>query len=67
MNKSIFSALPVLNPESAAISAFEQFVSPIHATILANEEQIQMLAEGRDSLLPKLISGELRTRYALNV
>ena len=67
MNKSIFSALPVLNPEFAAIRAFDQFVSPIHAAILANEEQSQTLAEGRDSLLPKLISGELRTQVAESI
>ena len=67
MNKSTFSALPVLNPESAAIRAFDQFVSPIHAAMLANEEQNQTLAEGRDSLLPKLISGELRPKVAKRI
>ena len=67
MNKSIFSALPVLNPKSAAIRAFDQFVSPIHAAILANEKQSQTLAEGRDSLLPKLISGDLRTQVAESI
>ena len=67
MNKSTFSALPVLNPESAAIRAFDQFVSPIHAAMLANEEQNQTLAEGRDSLLPKLISGELRPQVAKRI
>ena len=67
MNKSTFSALPVLNPESAAIRAFDQFVSPIHAAMLANEEQNQTLAEGRDSLLPKLIFGELRPKVAKRI
>ena len=64
MKKSIFSALLVLNPASAAIRAFDQFASPMHSTILANEEQGEILAQVRDTLLPKLISGEIPVQDA---
>ena len=60
INKSTFSSLPALDAEPAIIYAFDQLVSPMHASILANESQSQILAQVRDALLPKLISGEMR-------
>ena len=62
MNKSTFSSLQVLNAERAIIQAFDQIVLPMHASILANEEQNQILSQVRDTLLPKLLSGELKVR-----
>ena len=64
MNKSTFSALPTIHPESTIVRAFDALVSPIHTGILGNEKQIHTLAEQRDALLPKLISGKLRIRDA---
>ena len=60
MNKSAFSSLPALDAEPSIIHAFDQLVSPIHDSILANEKQSQILAQVRDALLPRLISGEMR-------
>jgi type I restriction enzyme S subunit len=45
-------------------AAFDGIVSPICARILHNRAQNQTLAELRDILLPKLISGELRVPEA---
>ena len=39
---------------------FSRFVSPIFKNIKANAQTIETLAQLRDTLLPKLISGELR-------
>jgi len=39
-------------------------VKPVFDKILANEEQISTLAALRGTLLPKLISGELRIKDA---
>lgn len=64
MNKSTFSALPVLNPKPTVISTFDQFVSPMHATILANEKHNQILTQMCDTLLPELITGHLRVKDA---
>ena len=60
MNKSSFSALLVLNPEAAVLRAFDELASPLHTMILATEEQNQTLTQERDTLLPRLVSGEVR-------
>ena len=59
MNKKDFSALPALCPKPVALLAFDHLVSPFHDTILSLEGRSQTLAQIRDTLLPKLISGEL--------
>jgi len=48
-----------LAPETS-IAAFDDVVSPIRASIDANLDEIKTLAELRDTLLPRLISGKLR-------
>ena len=62
MNKSTFSSLPVLDAEPAIKHEFDQLVSPMHDIILSNEIQNQVLADIRNTLLPKLISGDLQVR-----
>ncbi|WP_316158694.1 MULTISPECIES: restriction endonuclease subunit S [unclassified Bradyrhizobium] len=57
------NARSVLAPEPV-IARFEQIVSPWFGRILANCEQSKTLAALRDTLLPKLISGELRVKAA---
>ena len=39
---------------------FSQRIMKLHLQIEANERQMQSLQELRDTLLPKLLSGELR-------
>jgi type I restriction enzyme S subunit len=69
-NLSADSAVPGLNrnhaymskqviPSQPVLKAFDSQISPIFATINANEEQSRTLATLRDTLLPKLLSGEL--------
>ena len=60
MNKSTFSALLSIHPEPTIVRAFDALVSPIHAAILANEEQTHTLSIHRDVLLPQLVSGSVR-------
>ena len=63
MNKSTFSALLAIHPKPPTIlRAFDALVSPIHAAILANEEEAHTLAAQRDALLPRLVSGELTVK-----
>jgi type I restriction enzyme, S subunit len=52
--------LPVVIPPSKVIQQFNKIVEPIFITIKTNKEQIQTLANLRDILLPKLMSGEIR-------
>lgn len=47
-------------PGSAVASAFAEVVEPIQKSIAANHRTAQTLATLRDTLLPRLISGQLR-------
>ena len=69
-NLSADSAVPGLNrnhaymskqiiPSESVLAAFDSQIAPIFGTIHANQEQSRTLAMLRDTLLPKLLSGEL--------
>jgi type I restriction enzyme S subunit len=60
INKRDLHNLPFLIPPTQVVAKFEHQVFPIDQRIEANEQQTQTLAALRDTLLPKLISGELR-------
>lgn len=64
LNKSIVSDLETLIPPKEILEKFEEFVSNLIAKMIANEKQNQTLAALRDTLLPKLICGELRVDTA---
>lgn len=51
--------LPVLIPSNEVIRQFEELVSPLDAAIEANYAESCNLQAARDSLLPRLMSGEL--------
>jgi type I restriction enzyme S subunit len=59
-----FYSLPVLAPQLEVQQAFAQFLNPVWARQKQNEEESRTLATLRDTLLPKLISGELRVKDA---
>jgi len=56
--------MDVLVGKSDVFSAFDVAVSELHSRILANRAESRTLAQTRDLLLPKLMSGELRVREA---
>ena len=60
MNKSTFCALELLDPGIKIYSSFEQLVSPFHEMLLCNEQANKHLAAQRDTLLQRLVSGDLR-------
>lgn len=47
-------------PSEKVIQAFEKIVSPIFEILENNEQQSRTLAQIRDALLPKLMSGEIQ-------
>ncbi len=55
-----FPGYPVLNPSSELKQAFEVRAAAIWHKIHLNQKQAQTLANLRDTLLPRLISGQLR-------
>ena len=59
MTQAILNAIPVNEPSTQEIKSFINICAPLHETIFANEKQNISLAILRDTLLPKLISGEL--------
>ena len=59
---STFANTKVVLPSDSVLKAFEQKVSPIFHRVLVNTEEIQTLAALRDTLLPTLLSGELRVK-----
>lgn len=54
-----FQAMEITIPDNLVIEEFEEFIKPIYSKILTNQLQIQSLTQTRDSLLPKLMSGQL--------
>lgn len=59
LNKSQFGKIPVLIPAISCLFDFNQLVEPLFQMILSNQQEILKLAEVRDTLLPRLLSGEL--------
>jgi restriction endonuclease S subunit len=59
ISKSTFRPMPVLVPCKEALIAFQTTVEPLYAEITAKAHESRTLATLRDSLLPKLLSGEL--------
>ena len=62
LNSTAVRSLAVLVPLSADRRAFTRQAAPLVARILANAKQSRTLATLRDTLLPKLLSGELKRR-----
>ena len=57
-----FTKLP--NPPKYIAQRFERLVEPITEMVALNDKLIQTLADLRDTLLPRLISGKLRVPEA---
>lgn len=60
INKRDFESLPVVMPDAVVIQAFEDIASPLDESIEMNEQKLRTLTQLRDTLLPRLISGQLR-------
>ncbi|MDI6415078.1 restriction endonuclease subunit S [Solobacterium moorei] len=59
LNKSQFGKIPVIIPTLSAMTKFDETASPIFEKILQNQKENLNLASLRDTLLPKLMSGEI--------
>ncbi len=60
LNQGNMNQIPVIQASDSINSAFQSVIDPLFAQIRANTNQISTLAALRDTLLPKLISGEIR-------
>jgi len=59
INKSDIENINILSPENEAVKQFGDIVMPYFTTILRNLKENQRLAALRDTLLPKLMKGEI--------
>lgn len=67
ISKSNFRPIPVIVPPELILNAFRERTGPLYRHIVENERESRSLAHLRDTLLPKLISGELRVPDAERV
>ena len=59
MTTNILNAMPLYVPDDETLSIFEETVTPMYSQMQENEKQSANLANIRDTLLPRLMSGEL--------
>ncbi len=62
INKNQFETVRVLEPNFELIEAFDNYVSSLDLFIRANTSEIRILSELRDTMLSKLLSGEVRVQ-----
>ncbi|MDI3636295.1 restriction endonuclease subunit S [Pseudomonas aeruginosa] len=60
ISKKAFRPIPVLVPSAAVLEAFADIADPLFEHLVKNERQAQILTQLRDTLLPRMISGQLR-------
>ncbi|MTI87501.1 MAG: hypothetical protein FH748_05985 [Balneolaceae bacterium] len=59
INSKIIKKMPILVPQKEMVNAFTEFVEPIFKKLKSNSLEVLTLSKLRDTLLPKLISGEV--------
>lgn len=60
LTTEVLNKLDIIVPERQILQEFENFVSILFSKMNENKRQIQLLNETRDTILPKLMSGEIR-------
>ncbi len=60
LNTGDFSKIDILRPNENQLKKFHETVNPLFEKIYTNQTQIRTLTQTRDTLLPKLMSGEVR-------
>lgn len=60
ISKANFRPIPVVRPPDELFAKFDQNIEPLYKRIVSNEQETLLLIAQRDSLMPKLLSGEIR-------
>ena len=63
ISKGDFETFDILLPPDDLVDRFQIEVKPIDDKVISNTTQIRTLEKLRDTLLPKLMSGEVRVEY----
>jgi len=64
LNRNHIHGLPKILPAAVCVAAFESIAEDFYKKLRVNDGETQTLTQLRDTLLPKLISGELRIKDA---
>jgi type I restriction enzyme S subunit len=67
ITKATFDGIEISISTPETLMAFEVTIKPIMKKILCNVNEIQTLTQLRDTLLPKLMSGELRVKNQIKL
>lgn len=62
INKTDFEAMDVTIPHYSEVARFQNEVKPLDDKVIQNTFQIKTLENTRDTLLPKLMNGEVRVK-----
>ena len=60
LNAKVLSRFPLVVPSVPVADTFEGQIASLRARVIGNASEVRTLAALRDSLLPKLVSGEVR-------
>ena len=60
LGKGDIDGFRVVFPTQEILDIFAAATTPLYKEVVANKQQTRVLANIRDALLPKLISGEIR-------
>lgn len=60
VNSKVIKAMTMMMPIESVLNEYYNIVNPLISVIRKNEKENQKLIETRDTLLPKLMSGEIR-------
>jgi type I restriction enzyme, S subunit len=63
INKADFEGFDIVIPPNELVDKFEKTAKYLDAKVISNTFQIDTLEKLRDTLLPKLMSGEVRVEY----
>ena len=64
ITRQTFEAVTLAMPSHPAFEAFENIIASLFLCIKSSVQESRTLAQTRDLLLPKLMSGEIRLREA---
>ncbi|MEX5952933.1 restriction endonuclease subunit S [Providencia vermicola] len=63
INTSLINSIELSIPNEEKVINFSNITKPLFEKVKKNQEKIQTLEKLRDTLLPKLMSGEVRVKY----
>jgi len=64
LNQKNLKSIPIVLPSNEICLKFDKLIKPLFDTFRKKDDERKILANIRDNLLPKLISGQIRIKDA---